>query len=46
MRHGKATAGKVLAMIKDLRKSDPASFQPSPENDRQRLMVTSWKPGQ
>ena len=46
MRHGKATATGVIAMIHELRKNDPNSYQPSPENDRQRLMVTSWEPGQ
>ena len=46
MRHGKATAAGVIAMIHELRKHNSNSYQPSPENDRQRLMVTSWEPGQ
>jgi hypothetical protein len=46
MRHGIATADGVLPMIQELRKDDPAWFEPSPENERQRWMVKSWKAGE
>jgi protein-tyrosine phosphatase len=46
MRHGKATAGDVLSVIEGLRKNDPMWFFPSPENERQRSMVRSWKAGE
>ena len=46
MRHGMATAGAVLPMIQELRKNDPTWFYPSPENERQRSMVKSWKAGE
>lgn len=46
MRHGKATAENVLSAIQDLRKNDPTGFEPSPENERQRWMVRSWKAGE
>jgi len=46
MRHGKATGGEVFPMIRELRKNDPTWFYPSPENERQRWMVKSWKAGE
>ena len=46
MRHGKAKAGDVLSVIEGLRKNDPMWFFPSPENERQRSMVRSWKAGE
>jgi hypothetical protein len=45
-RHGKATGNEALALIQELRKNDPAWFLPSPENERQRQMVRTWKVGQ
>jgi len=46
IRHGKATAGDVLSVIQELRKNDPTRFEPSPENERQRWMVKSWRVGE
>jgi len=46
MRHGMATAGDVFPMIHELRKNDPTWFQPSPDNERQRWMVRSWRAGE
>jgi protein-tyrosine phosphatase len=43
MRHGKATSGDVLRTIQQLRKDDPTWFEPSPETERQRWMVKTWK---
>jgi len=46
MRHGRTTVDEVLPMIQELWKNDPTWFEPSPENERQRWMVKSWRVGE
>ncbi len=45
-RHGKATGAQALGLIRELRKNDPTGLPPSPETERQRVMVRSWKVGE
>ncbi|KKM08615.1 hypothetical protein SY88_23015 [Clostridiales bacterium PH28_bin88] len=43
MRCGMAESESVLDMIDRMRREDPKRYDPSPENDRQREMVTFWR---
>jgi protein tyrosine/serine phosphatase len=45
-RHGKANGSEALSLIQELRRNDPTRLEPSPETERQRLMVRSWKLGE
>ncbi len=45
-RHGIAYGKHALAMISQLRSSDPISHEPSPETSGQREMVISWRVGE
>lgn len=46
VRHGIAVEKDALKAIIELRKSDAARNEPSPENERQRWMVYSWRKGE
>lgn len=41
-RHGRATGEGALQLVQELRKDVADAHQSSPENDRQKRMVTSW----
>ena len=45
VRHGIAVGKEALQMITYLRKGDVARHEPSPENERQRWLVYSWRQG-
>ncbi len=45
-RHGLAKGDAVLKMIQGLRKDVPDAQMPSPETERQREMVRSWRSGE
>lgn len=46
IRHGHAEGAGALEKIKDLRRNDPRSHEPSPETRQQRDFVRQWLPGQ
>lgn len=45
-RHGLANGPEALVRIQELRRNDPTSGHPSPETERQRDLVRSWKVGE
>lgn len=45
-RHGMASGDEVLRLIRHLRRHEPTSHQPSPENRMQARLVLSWHEGE